>query len=287
MCSNILHPIRVEELAKSWLLEDASHFDWGGGVVAHENEFVIYMKSSGILAGNPFCNAVFNLLGLKAEWYHEEGDWIDPISEIAKIRGPSNKLLLSERIVLNVLSRASGVATATSKMCNILKQKEWKGSLAGTRKTTPGFRMVEKYSLLIGGADMHRYDLSSMVMLKDNHVSIAGSVPKAIEKVRKLCGFSMKIEVECRSLKDAIDAANGNCDIIMLDNFKSEDLQKTSSTLKQLYPAILIEASGGINADNVGDYACPDVDIISSSSLVQGYPAVDFSMKFFKHIKSL
>lgn len=180
MCNNILHPLRLDELAKSWLLEDTSSFDYGSGVVEdQESEFIIYMKSPGMLAGIPFANAVFKQLGLYCEWFHKEGDWIFSVSEIAKIRGPANKLLLSERVVLNVLSRASGVATITFKMRSLLESSGWKGILAGTRKTTPGFRMVEKYALLIGGADMHRYDLSSMVMLKDNHVSISGSIEKA------------------------------------------------------------------------------------------------------------
>lgn len=180
MCSNILHPLRLEELARNWLLEDASSFDYAGGCIdSCESEFLIFMKSPGILAGIPFANAVFAQLGLTPEWFKEDGDWVTPITEIARICGPANKLLLAERVVLNVLSRASGVATITSKLCTVLASTGWKGTLAGTRKTTPGFRMVEKYALLIGGADMHRYDLSSMVMLKDNHVNISGSIQKA------------------------------------------------------------------------------------------------------------
>lgn len=180
MYKNILHPLRLEELAKNWLLEDTSNFDFGGGIVEERPcEFVIYMKSTGMLAGIPFANAVFARLDLQPEWYREEGAWITSKTEIAKIKGPANKLLLAERIVLNVLSRASGVATTTSRLCNKLASTGWQGVVAGTRKTTPGFRMVEKYALLVGGADMHRYDLSSMVMLKDNHISISGSVKEA------------------------------------------------------------------------------------------------------------
>lgn len=180
MLKDILHPLRLDDLAKSWLLEDTSSFDFGGGIVNDDKtEFIIFMKSPGILAGIPFANAVFRQLGLAAEWFNNDGDFITTQSEIAKIHGPANKLLLSERVVLNVLSRASGVATIASRMRAALESCGWKGILAGTRKTTPGFRMVEKYALLIGGVDMHRYDLSSMVMLKDNHVSICGSIEKA------------------------------------------------------------------------------------------------------------
>ena len=182
MYRNILHPIRLNELAKSWLLEDTSSFDYASVVVdQQEIEFVIYMKSPGVLAGIPFANAVFSQLGLTPVWFYSDGDKIISLTEIARISGPANKLLLAERVVLNILSRASGVATTTSIMREQLSSVGWKGVLAGTRKTTPGFRMVEKYAVLVGGADMHRYDLSSMVMLKHNHVTLAGSIQQANE----------------------------------------------------------------------------------------------------------
>ncbi|XP_054723025.1 nicotinate-nucleotide pyrophosphorylase [carboxylating]-like [Uloborus diversus] len=177
MLESILHPIHLKELAKQWMLEDVTNYDFGGGVVGDtECEFTIFMKSPGVLAGIPFANAVFSELGLKANWIHKEGEKIFPITPVVKIFGSARKLLLAERIVLNVLSRASGVATIASNMKSQLESVGWKGALAGTRKTTPGFRMVEKYALLVGGADTHRYDLSSMVMLKDNHVTISGSI---------------------------------------------------------------------------------------------------------------
>ncbi|XP_035224739.1 nicotinate-nucleotide pyrophosphorylase [carboxylating]-like [Stegodyphus dumicola] len=283
MCENILHPLRLRDLARQWLLEDTSNFNIGNSIIGDsENEFTIYMKSPGILAGIPFVNAVFNELDLTPQWLHREGEDLKPVTEVAKINGPARNLLLAERVVLNILSRSSGVATSVSKMSRALVEAGWKGILAGSRKTTPGFRMVEKYALLIGGADMHRYDLSSMIMLKDNHISIYGSIHKAIEEVRKYSSFALKIEVECNSLKDALEACKANCDVVMLDNFQPEELKKTALTLKLQFPDILIEASGGISMENVTDYVNPWIDIISSSSLVQGYKTVDFSMKVKK-----
>ncbi|XP_054712027.1 nicotinate-nucleotide pyrophosphorylase [carboxylating]-like isoform X1 [Uloborus diversus] len=287
MLESILHPIHLKELAKQWMLEDVTNYDFGGGVVGDtECEFTIFMKSPGVLAGIPFANAVFSELGLKANWIHKEGEKIFPITPVVKIFGSARKLLLAERIVLNVLSRASGVATIASNMKSQLESVGWKGALAGTRKTTPGFRMVEKYALLVGGADTHRYDLSSMVMLKDNHVTISGSIETAVKKAREFCGFSQKIEVECQSLDEATEACHANCDVVMLDNFEPEELKRTALAVKHQYPKVLIEASGGITCQNITNYTCPYVDIISSSSLVQGYETVDFSMKASQSMKA-
>lgn len=207
MYHRILHPLRLDELAKSWLLEDTSNFDYGSSAVdQHESEFVIFMKSAGVLAGIPFANAVFAQLGLIPNWFYSDGEFINPnpITGIAKICGPANKLLLSERVVLNMLSRASGVATVTSQMCSTVRNAGWKGTLAGTRKTTPGFRMVEKYALLVGGADTHRYDLSSMVMLKDNHVSISGSVEKVSVQSYYDLFFLMLLTLFCKEKKNRL-----------------------------------------------------------------------------------
>ncbi|GFY04546.1 nicotinate-nucleotide pyrophosphorylase [Trichonephila clavipes] len=223
MCEGVLHPLRLQNLVREWLLEDTSSFDFGGGVVGDRRcEFTIYMKSSGVLAGIPFVNALFRELNLQVTWLQKEGDRLNPITEIAKVYGPAKSLLLSERLVLNILSRASGVATAAARLGDIVRQAHWHGTVSGSRKTTPGFRMVEKYALIVGGVDTHRYDLSSMVMLKDNHISLSGSIEEAVQSARRLCGFALKIEVECRSLPEALEACRANCDVVMLDNFEPE-----------------------------------------------------------------
>jgi len=128
------------------------------------------------------------------------------------VTGPARKILLGERIALNLIARASGIATKAKRLTDKIKNAGWTNlRLAGTRKTTPGFRVVEKYALLVGGADTHRYDLSSMVMLKDNHIWSCGSITKAVEKARSVAGFSIKIEVECQSEGEAEEAINAGC----------------------------------------------------------------------------
>ena len=159
-----------------WLEEDTPSFDYGGFVVGSEpcNAF-LFCKSRGILAGVPFVDEVFHQLDCNVTWHYSEGVLLDPAKEggkikVATVRGPTRNLLLGERVALNTMARCSGVATKSRKMLEFVREAGYTGILAGTRKTTPGFRLVEKYGMLVGGIDGHRHDLSSMIMLKDNHI---------------------------------------------------------------------------------------------------------------------
>lgn len=176
--SNVLHPLTIRHLAREWLKEDAPSFDYGGFVVGEKEETaVLLMKSPGVVAGCPFFEAIFNELDCYVTWENSiEGSFQAPIKLIATVRGKVRQILLGERVALNILSRASGIATIARKLNDKVKKLGWHGEVAGTRKTTPGFRLVEKYSLLVGGISTHRYDLSSMIMLKDNHIWTAGSI---------------------------------------------------------------------------------------------------------------
>ena len=159
-----------------WLAEDTPSFDYGGFVVGSErrNAFLL-CKSPGILAGVPFFEEVFRQLNCTVKWHYPEGVLLNPENEggkiqVATVSGPTRNLLLGERVALNTMARCSGVATKSRKMLRMVREAGYTGILAGTRKTTPGFRFVEKYGMLVGGIDGHRHDLSSMVMLKDNHI---------------------------------------------------------------------------------------------------------------------
>uniref|UniRef100_A0A3Q3FNP4 Nicotinate-nucleotide pyrophosphorylase [carboxylating] n=1 Tax=Labrus bergylta TaxID=56723 RepID=A0A3Q3FNP4_9LABR len=191
-------------------------------------------------------------------------------------------LLLGERPALNCLARASGIATRCSQLRAIATDGVWHGEVAGTRKTTPGFRLVEKYAMLVGGVSMHRQDLSGMVMLKDNHVWASGSITQAVKAVRSVCGFSSKIEVECRSAEEGRQAAQAGADIVMLDNFVPQELHVAAFALKEDFPTLLVEASGGVTPENLASYFSPHVDIISLGCITQGCPVVDFSLKVKK-----
>ena len=284
---HLLPPGYKDEI-KKWIKDDCPTFDIGGYVVGDKIENAhLYCKDSCILAGKPYASAVFEYLELDVVWFYNEGDVIN-IDEknkkikIAIIKGKCRNILLAERTALNTISRASGIATIAKEAVDIGKRMNWQGTIAGTRKTTPGFRNVEKYALLVGGAATHRYDLSQMVMLKDNHIWSCGNITEAVKKARNVAGFSMKIEVECQSVEEACEAASAGADIVMLDNFTHETIHTAARQVKEKYPNVLLEASGGITTDNAHLYMGPSIDIISRGNLTQGYKCIDFSLKIIR-----
>ena len=219
-------------------------------------------------------------------WNFKDGDRIPYVIGknvvVATVTGKVRNILMGERTALNIMTRASGIATQSRKFTDIKLANKWHGEIAATRKTTPGFRLVEKYSVLVGGCSTHRMDLSSMVMLKDNHVWSTGSITNSVKKARTACGFSTKIEVECRSLEEAYEAVAAGADIVMLDNYTGEGFKVAAAELKKKCPHVIIEGSGGITLDSVASYMCESVDVLSCGSLTQGYPALDFSLKIKK-----
>lgn len=270
----------VEAKVKEWLAEDIPSFDYGGFVVGDKEEVAVLLgKAPGVVAGVPFFDAVFREVHCTVEWHLQEGTPFQPIAEVAHVRGPARNILMGERTALNLIARCSGIATLAHHLTSLAQQHGWKGQVAGTRKTTPGFRIIEKYGMLVGGADTHRYDLSSMVMLKDNHVVSTGSITNAVKKARSVCGFSLKIEVECQSQEEAEEAIQAGADIVMLDNFTPAKLKTTACNLKAKYPHALIEASGGITQDNIAEYFHESVDVISLGLLSQSVPHIDYSLK--------
>lgn len=266
-----------------WVRDDVPSIDIGGFVVGEQDEEAyLYGKSAGVLAGVPFFNAVFEYLGCTVEWKLPERAVVDVRDGkvvVAIVRGKARNILLGERTALNTLSRASGVASAARAAADVGLAHGWHGHVAGTRKTTPGFRIVEKYALLVGGAATHRLDLSHMVMLKDNHIWSAGSITAAVSKAKVAAGFTSKIEVEARTLEEAFEAAGAGCDIVMLDNMEPEVLKAAAAELKAAHPHLLVEASGGITFDTMHLYFSPHVDVVSRGNLTQGYDCVDFSLK--------
>ncbi|KAF6826382.1 nicotinate-nucleotide diphosphorylase [Colletotrichum plurivorum] len=276
-----------------WLAEDTPSFDYGGFVVGSSpRTATLWGKSGGIVAGRPFVDEVFAQCGCAVEWHVREGSHVElrghgPDSvpgkmRIATVTGPARGILLGERVALNALARCSGIASMTRGMLVNLRAAGYSGILAGTRKTTPGFRLVEKYGMLVGGADAHRMDLSSMIMLKDNHVWSKGSITNAVKAAKSVGGFSLKVEVEVQSEAEADEAIEAGADVVMLDNFTGEGVKVAARSLKERWAGkrhFLVEVSGGLTLGNVEDYVCNDVDILSTSAIHQGVPHVDFSLK--------
>jgi nicotinate-nucleotide pyrophosphorylase (carboxylating) len=277
-----LLPTNYKTLVASWLTEDTPSFDYGGFVVGDSPaEARLLGKSRGILAGVPFFNEVFAQLDCTVEWHVQEGESFEPVKHVATVRGPVRKLLLGERVALNALARCSGIATKSADLLRLLRGAGYKNTLAGTRKTTPGFRIVEKYGMLVGGVDPHRQDLSTMTMLKDNHIWAAGSITRAVKAAKAAGGFSVKVEVECQSEAEAVEAIEAGADVVMLDNFTPEGVKVAARNLKEKYgrQRVLVEVSGGLTEDNVKGFVTEDVDIFSTSSIHQGVKHVDFSLK--------
>ncbi|XP_061088748.1 nicotinate-nucleotide pyrophosphorylase [carboxylating]-like [Conger conger] len=281
--SHIIPPQALIRLAREWLAEDTPNFDPAGVCVgSKEVRATLLCKSpQSVLAGCPFFTAVFNELGCTVDWIYNEGQTLgmELVTQTAVVKGPARCVLLGERPALNCLARTSGIATRCRQLLDIAQTACWEGQLTGTRKTTPGFRLMEKYAMLVGGISMHRYDLSGMVMLKDNHVWASGSITQAVRAARSVCGFSSKIEVECRNDEEAIEAARAGAEIIMLDNYTPQVLHAAALSLKQQFPSVLIEASGGVTPVTLPLYFSPNVDIISMGCITQGCPIVDFSLK--------
>lgn len=257
-------------MVTAWLAEDTPSFDYGGFVVgAAPRTATLWGKSGGIVAGRPFVDEVFTQCGCTVEWHVKEGSHVElrghgdhnPKGKmrVATVSGPTRGILLGERVALNTLARCSGVASMTRGMLVNLRAAGYAGVLAGTRKTTPGFRLVEKYGMLVGGADAHRHDLSSMIMLKDNHVWSKGSITNAVKAAKSVGGFSLKVEVEVQSEEEADEAIAAGADVVMLDNFTGEGVKIAAKSLKEKWAGkkhFLVEVSGGLTLENVENYVC-------------------------------
>ncbi|XP_059935193.1 LOW QUALITY PROTEIN: nicotinate-nucleotide pyrophosphorylase [carboxylating] [Mesoplodon densirostris] len=282
----LLPPAALATLAESWLREDCPGLNHMALVTgAAPSQAVLWAKSPGVLAGRPFLDAIFAQVNCQvlvpSSWFLPEGSRLVPVAKVAEVRGPAHCLLLGERVALNMLARCSGVASAAAAAVETARGTGWAGHVAGTRKTTPGFRLVEKYGLLVGGAASHRYDLGGLVMVKDNHVMAAGGVEKAVRGARQTADFSLKVEVECSSLQEAVEAAEAGADLVLLDNFRPEELHPTAAALKARFPNVGVEASGGITLDSLPQFCGPHIDVISLGMLTQAAPALDFSLKLF------
>lgn len=273
-----LLPSSYKTQITAWLAEDTPSFDYAGFVVGETpRKATLFAKSPGILAGVPFFTEVFNQTGCTVEWHHAEGSSLQPEGKlkVATVTGPVRNILFGERVALNTLARCSGIATESEKLVSLVRGAGYTGILAGTRKTTPGFRLVEKYGMLVGGADCHRMDLSAMIMLKDNHVWSRGSITDAVKAAKSVGGFSMKVEVEVQSEEEADEAIAAGADVVMLDNFTGDGVKIAARGLKERWSGkkhFLLEVSGGLRSDNVEAYvcngkSCPDVFFVSLGSL--------------------
>ena len=234
-----------------------------------------------VVAGLREVGIVFDLCKCSCKSLVDEGSIVSHGNEVMKIKGRARDILKAERTALNLLMRMSGIATETKKFVEVVKKISKDIEIAGTRKTAPGLRSFDKKAIKIGGGRTHRNSLDEMVLIKDNHLVLTGSIRESISSAKKLVGNNIKVECEVTDLQSAIEAINYGADIIMLDNFSPQEVENANRVLKELglRQKCLLEISGGISLANVSQFAKSNPDIISVGSLTHSVKSVDFSLE--------
>lgn len=242
-----------------------------------ESEAVILAKEKGVLAGSDVARRVFELINPTSTFTKkvEDGQEFSRGEILARIQGHSISLLKGERTALNFLQRLSGIATTTRKF--VLAVAGTKTKILDTRKTTPGLRILEKYAVRMGGGTNHRFNLSEMVLIKDNHLKLFGSIFEAVKKAKERVKQGIKIEVEVASLTEVKEAVQSGADMVMLDNMSLEKIKDVVDWTKGRVP---LEVSGKVSLRQVKEIASLGVDFISVGSLTHSYRSVDMSMEF-------
>lgn len=240
----------------------------------------IIAKQDGVVAGVNLVSSLFEQFSLTPSKMKQDGDSLKEGEVVMEVEGNARTILNLERTVLNLMMRMSGIATLTSHLVGKAKNVNSEVIVAGTRKTTPGLQFLEKEAIRAGGGDTHRYRLDDCVLIKDNHLKLVGDVRKAVELAKNYASFTKKIEVEVENLDDAVAAVKAGADIIMLDNMAITEIKKVLSFLNAegLRDQVLIEASGGINLNNITEYAETGVDIISTGYITHSATALDMGL---------
>jgi nicotinate-nucleotide pyrophosphorylase (carboxylating) len=269
------------------LVERALEEDLGSGDLTTQAIFphpfrargVLMAKEELVLAGIEIAAMVFEILDptLKFRPMAAEGKPVKANGLIARLEGDGRSILMGERVAINFLQRLSAIATFTSKY--VAAVKGFKAKIVDTRKTTPGWRILEKYAVRMGGGYNHRFSLGTGILIKDNHVDLMGSLSQAVERAKKFSPHSLKIEVEARNLQEVQEALSSGADIILLDNMQPGEIKKAVEIIKG---RALVEASGGITLSNVTEIAVAGVDYISIGALTHSAPAVDICLNIDK-----
>jgi nicotinate-nucleotide pyrophosphorylase (carboxylating) len=225
---------------------------------------------------------VFEFLdpGITAQWFCEDGESVKKGKVVAELRGDARSILKGERVALNFLQHLSGIASFTREITERIKN--YKVKLLDTRKTMPGLRVLEKYAVKVGGGGNHRFGLFDGILIKENHIVVAGGIKGAVEKVKRNAPHDLKVEVEVKNLDEVRIALESGADILLLDNM---DLDTMRKAVKMVQKKALIEASGSINKDTVEKVARTGVDFISMGALTHSAPAKDLSLEIVEIIR--
>ncbi len=277
----------LAEKLQNMLAEDTGQGDLTTALLVprdSNSEAQIVAKEFGVIAGIEEAKALLKSLRLRPEILVTDGEEVNAESILMKIFGDTRTILSVERTLLNIVARMSGIATTTRRLVERLREAGLSTRVAATRKVAPGLLYFDKKAVLVGGGDTHRLHLDDMILIKDNHIAVSGSLKRAVERVKRRVSFSKKVEVEITEALDSSIAAEAGADIIMFDNFSTKQIENAVKLLKEkgFYGKVLLEASGGITSENILDYACTGVDIVSLGELTHSAKILDVSLEIIK-----
>lgn len=275
-----LSNLHIERIVRMALEEDLGH---GHDItsetlipVSEQATATLRARQSGVLAGLMLALSAFSLTDIDFDMtvHKQDGDWLEEGEVIAEITGPARSLLTAERVALNFLTHLSGIATLTHKYVEEIKGTG--AEICDTRKTIPGLRMFQKYAVSVGGGANHRFGLDDAILIKDNHIAIAGGIDQALNQAKMLAGHMVKIEIEVDTLEQLQEVLdNGNADVVMLDNMKAEMMKQA---VEMVQGRMAIEASGGVSLETVRAIAESGVHYISVGALTHSAPALDIAL---------
>lgn len=281
MTPSPLPQVMIEPLVRMALLEDLGRAgDLTSDAIvpaAHRATTALVARQPGVVAGLDLARLAFQLIDPAIEMHIERGDGaaLAPGDVIATISGPARGILTAERVALNLLCRLSGIATATASV--VAAVRDYKADIVCTRKTTPGLRAIEKYAVRVGGGSNHRFGLDDAVLIKDNHVAIAGSVTEALKRAKQGVGHLVKIELEVDTLDQLREALDQGVDAVLLDNMNPETLTKA---VAMVAGRAVTEASGRITPATAPSIAATGVDLISIGWLTHSVSVLDIGLDF-------
>ncbi len=270
--------MRVKETVREAILEDIGRGDLFSLVSDRRMvEAKVIAKEDGVFAGKLYIQELAEMEHIDIEFLLFDGDTIKKGDTIIYVRSTANKVLMYERVILNIMQHCSGIATNTASFCELVKGYNIK--LLDTRKTRPGLRVMEKYAVRCGGGTNHRLGLDDCLMLKDTHLAAIDDLHQFIAIARKKIPYTSKIEIECEDIAATHEAMSAGADLIMCDNMHVEDIKTVVKYRNKNHPHVLIEASGNVDKENIVEFAKTGVDAISSGSLIHKAVWIDFSMR--------
>jgi nicotinate-nucleotide pyrophosphorylase (carboxylating) len=266
----------MDKRIKAFLKEDMGQGDITTDAIVpkdHSSKAVILAKAEGVVAGHPFAGEVFKSLDRDIQYkeLRQDGERVTTGDTVAAIAGKSRAILTGERVALNILQRLSGIATYTRRFVEAVEGTGVK--ILDTRKTAPGLRYMEKYAVRMGGGFNHRFDLSEMALIKENHIAVAGSITAAVQRVRSRS--TVPVEVEVRTMADLKEAVEAGVDRIMLDNWDIAAIRQAVSLVQKRIP---LEVSGNMIVERAREAAQTGIDFISVGALTHSFTSLDMTL---------